>query len=69
MVTHLDDEVSQRAIGVYLDTKGELAVDWEEIAAIIEGVRRLRAPKALVARLDKQRPAALSKSERAGPTQ
>jgi hypothetical protein len=28
-------------IGVYLDTKGELAVDWQEITAIIEGAYRL----------------------------
>ena len=39
-------------IGIYLDTTGELAVDWQEIAAIIEEAYRLRAPKTLVARLD-----------------
>jgi len=43
-------------IGVYLDTKGELAVDWQEIGAIIEEAYRLRAPKTLVARLDQQSP-------------
>jgi hypothetical protein len=50
---------SQRAlgdgIGVYLDTKGEQAVDWQEIAAIIEEAYPLRAPKALVAQLDEDR--------------
>lgn len=39
-------------IRVYLDSHGELPVDWQEIAAIIEEAYRLRAPKALVARLD-----------------
>jgi hypothetical protein len=39
-------------IGVYLDTEGELAVDWQEIAAIIEQAFRLRAPKSLIADLD-----------------
>ena len=41
-------------IGVYLDTTGELAVDWHEIAAIIEQAYRLRASKKLVARLDQR---------------
>lgn len=45
-------------IGVYLDTSGELAVDWDEIAAIIEGAYRLRAPRTLVARLDLHTPRA-----------
>ncbi len=43
-------------VGVYLDTTGEPAVDWEEIAAIIEEAYRLRAPKTLVARLDHRGP-------------
>lgn len=42
-------------IGVYLDTAGELAVDWPEIAAIIEDAYRLKAPKTLVAKLDERR--------------
>lgn len=41
-------------IGIYLDTKDELAVDWREVAAIIEEAYRLRAPKRLVARFDRQ---------------
>lgn len=41
-------------IGVYLDTEGELAVDWQEIAAIVEDAYRLRAPKKLVAELDER---------------
>jgi len=43
-------------IGVYLDTEGDLAVDWQEIAAIVEEAYRLRAPKTLVARLDQESP-------------
>jgi hypothetical protein len=43
-------------IGVYLDTKGELAVDWQEITAMIEDAFRLQAPNRLVAELDKQTP-------------
>jgi hypothetical protein len=39
-------------IAVYLDTRAGLAVDWHEIAAIIEDAYRLRAPKSLVADLD-----------------
>ena len=39
-------------IGVYLDTRGDLAVVWREIAAIIEEAYRLRAPKRLIAELD-----------------
>ncbi|MEL7159077.1 MAG: MmcQ/YjbR family DNA-binding protein [Actinomycetota bacterium] len=39
-------------IGVYLDTEGALAVDWQEIAAILEDAFRLQAPKTLVAKLD-----------------
>jgi hypothetical protein len=41
-------------IGVYLDTTDEFAVDWQEIAVIIEGAYRLRASKTLVAKLDRQ---------------
>jgi hypothetical protein len=37
-----------------LDTKGELAADWEEITAIIEDAYRVQAPKTLVAELDGQ---------------
>lgn len=43
-------------IGVYLDTRTE-QVDWREITAVIEEAYRLRAPKALVARLDGRRSA------------
>jgi len=39
-------------IGVYLDTERELAVDWQEIAAVIEDAYRLQAPKTLIAVLD-----------------
>lgn len=39
-------------IGVYLDTDGDLAVDWQEVAAIVEEAYRLKASKALVAKLD-----------------
>lgn len=43
-------------IGVYLDTEGDLAVDWQEIGAIIEEAYRLRAPRALVAALNQPKP-------------
>lgn len=43
-------------IGVFLDTNDDAAGDWQEIAAIIEEASRLRAPKALVARLDEHGP-------------
>lgn len=43
-------------IGVYLDTKGELALDWHEITAIIEDAYRVQAPKTLVAELDAKSP-------------
>jgi hypothetical protein len=39
-------------LGVYLDTTGEDAVDWHEIAAIVEDAYRLVAPRALIAELD-----------------
>ena len=39
-------------IGVYLDTQGDLAVDWTEIATIVEEAYRLPAPKNLAAGLD-----------------
>ena len=41
-------------IGVYLDTTGELAVDWQEITALIEEAYRVQAPKTLVAELGNQ---------------
>lgn len=44
-------------LGVYLDTTGAEAVDWEEIAAIVEEAYRLVAPKRMVAELDRQREA------------
>ena len=40
-------------LGVFLDTSGERAVDWDEIAAILEDAFRAVAPKALIAQLDK----------------
>lgn len=43
-------------IADYLDTKGELAVDWHEINAVIEDAHRLQAPKTLVAKLNNQNP-------------
>jgi hypothetical protein len=39
-------------IGVYLDTEGELAVDWHEITAIVEEAYRVQASRKLVAELD-----------------
>lgn len=39
-------------VGVYLDTRDDLAVDWGEVAAIVEDAYRLRAPKRLIAQLD-----------------
>lgn len=43
-------------IGAYLDGHGELVVDWDEIAAMIDEAYRLRAPKRLVAELDRRSP-------------
>ena len=40
-------------VGVFLDTSGEHAVDWDEITAILEDAFRIVAPKALIAQLDK----------------
>lgn len=42
-------------LGVSLDTTGDDAVDWDEIAAIVEDAYRLVAPKALIAELDARR--------------
>ena len=42
-------------LGVYLDTTGEDAVDWDEIAAIVEGAYRLVAPRTLIAELETRR--------------
>ena len=39
-------------LGVYLDTTGEISVDWTEIAAILEDAFRTVAPKKLIAELD-----------------
>jgi len=39
-------------LGVYLDTTGEDAVDWDEIAAIVEDAYRLVAPRTLIEELD-----------------
>ena len=43
-------------LGVYLDTDGTDAVDWDEIAAILEDGYRQIAPKKLVAQLDRGAP-------------
>lgn len=39
-------------LGVFLDTSGKQAVDWDEITAILEDAFRTVAPKALIAQLD-----------------
>jgi hypothetical protein len=39
-------------LGIFLDTSGEHAVDWDEITAILEDAFLTVAPKALIARLD-----------------
>ncbi len=39
-------------LAVYLDTSGAHAVDWNEIAVIVEDTYRKVAPRALVAELD-----------------
>ena len=41
-------------LGVYLDAPGAHAVDWREIAEILEDAFRCTAPKALVAELDRR---------------
>ena len=43
-------------LGVYLDTSGEFAVDWQEITAIIVDAYRTVAPKSLLAELDIKQP-------------
>ena len=40
-------------LGAYLDTTGENAVDWQDIATIVEDAYRKIAPKRLVALLEK----------------
>jgi uncharacterized protein DUF1905 len=40
------------------DTTGDFAVDWQEIAAIIEDAYRIVAPKSLLATLDNKEPVA-----------
>lgn len=40
-------------IGVYLDGSGDDAVDWRQVASLIEDAFRKTASKAIVARLDK----------------
>jgi hypothetical protein len=42
-------------LGVYLDTTGEDAVDWGEVAAIVDDAFRLVAPRFLVDELDSMR--------------
>jgi hypothetical protein len=39
-------------LGLYLDTRGRDAVDWREVAAMVEDAYRLVAPKRLVRVLD-----------------
>jgi hypothetical protein len=39
-------------LGVFLDTSGDAAVDWDEVAEIIEAAFRLVAPASVVALLD-----------------
>jgi hypothetical protein len=41
-------------LGVFLDTPGEAAVDWEEVAEILADAFRLVAPAAAVAELDRR---------------
>ncbi len=50
--TPSESGVFQHWIGVYLDTEGDLAADWGEVAAIIEDAFRLKASRKQVARLD-----------------
>ena len=42
-------------VGVFLDTTGEDAVDWDEVAAIVEDAFRLVAPRTLIAELERRR--------------
>ena len=44
--------VFSRWLGVYLDTGAVKKVDWNEVAAILEGAHRNVAPQKLVAELD-----------------
>ena len=44
--------VFRQWLGVYLDTMGLQRIDWDEVAAIIEGAFRHIAPVALVTELD-----------------
>lgn len=44
-------------LGVFLDTSGRNAVDWEEVATIVEDAFRLVAPRDLIAQLDGLLPA------------
>lgn len=39
-------------LGVYLDTRGPNAVDWNEVAEVVKDAYRRVAPKSLVAELD-----------------
>lgn len=41
-------------VGVFIDTTGGTAIDWDEVAAILEDAYRAVAPKKLVAELDQQ---------------
>jgi hypothetical protein len=40
-------------LGVLVDTSGDAAVDWDEIADILEDAFRLVAPASAVAQLDR----------------
>ena len=42
-------------VGVFLDMSGEHAVNWEELAVLIEDSYRAVAPKKLIAELDNRR--------------
>lgn len=46
--------VFSRWLGMFLDTPGDDAVDWAEVAAVIEDAFRCVAPKSLVAALDRR---------------
>ena len=48
-------------LGVFLDTSGENAVDWDEVAAIVKDAFRNVAPKKLVAALDTQKTSGLGR--------
>ncbi len=55
-------------LGVYLDTSGEFAVDWQEITAIIEDAYRTVAPKSLLVELDNKQPSSRRTRPRIRPT-